>query len=114
MDELYAKAYVEVLEIINNMDEKYKKAIPKKLLELFEKNKDKKYNYQISDITLKKQTLSKEAIGILIILEIKYWCKDEKTKRLLKRILSLNEYKYQKKLQNRYDLNNIFNKKISN
>ena len=71
MDRIYAKAYVEILTIINNMDEKYKQAIPKKLLEFFEKNKDNKYKFQINDLTLKNQTLLKETIGILIILEMK-------------------------------------------
>lgn len=114
MDRIYAKAYVEILTIINNMDEKYKQAIPKKLLEFFEKNKDNKYKFQINDLTLKNQTLLKETIGILIILEMKYWCKDEKTKIFLKQKLILNEYNYKKDLQNKYNLKNIFSKKSSN
>ena len=33
MNERYKKAYVEVLEILNNMDSKYIEKIPKKLIE---------------------------------------------------------------------------------
>ena len=46
----YARAYVEILEIINHMEEKYKKKIPYKLLDFFEKNKASDYNFQLNEI----------------------------------------------------------------
>ena len=45
-NDTYAKAYVEILEIIKHMEQKYRDKIPIKLLKFFEENKDSSYEYK--------------------------------------------------------------------
>lgn len=107
--ERYAKAYTEVLEIIGMMGEKYQNKIPKKLLNLFLEKRNKNYTFILdNNIDLLEQNISKEAIGILSILQLKYWCDNEFEKKYLNNILKKNEYIYQKKLKEKYDIGNIF------
>lgn len=104
----YAKAYVEILEIINHMGEEYKKKVPSKLLDFFEENKDSNYVYKLDEAkNNEEQMFSNETIGLLSMLELKYWAKD-KERELLNNALIENEKKYQKILRERYNPDNIF------
>lgn len=107
----YAKAYVEILEIINHMGENYKKMIPSKLLKFFEENKDSNYFYDLSkskDDNM--QIFSNETIGLLSMLESKYWAKDDE-KKILNEALLENEKKYQEYLREKFNPDNLFRKK---
>lgn len=106
----YAKAYVEILEIINYMGEEYKKKIPTKLLNYFEENKDSNYVYQLEKHKDKDiQIFSTETIGLLSMIEYKYWTKDNE-KELLTNALIENEKKYQGYINEKYNPDKIFNK----
>lgn len=94
---LYAKAYVEILEIINYMGDEYRKKIPFKLLNFFEKNRDATYKYKINDVERSPIFLN-ETLAILAILELKYWANEDE-KANLKRALKENEEKYQNELR---------------
>lgn len=94
---LYAKAYVEILEIINYLGDEYRKKLPFKLLNFFEENRDNTYKYKISEIK-QGPIFLKETLAILAILELKYWANEEE-KLNLKRALSENEEKYQNELK---------------
>lgn len=48
MNNLYAKAYTEVLEIINHFSEDEYKKIPKEKIDFYEKHKDRKYDFKIN------------------------------------------------------------------
>ena len=69
MNEKYAKAYTEVLEIINHFSlEEYSK-IPEQKIKFFKENQDKNYIYKINpEIDLEKQYISKEAEAVLVKL----------------------------------------------
>lgn len=106
----YAKAYVEILEIIHHMGEEYKRKIPSKLLDFFEENKDINYIYQLIE---KKDSQHKifldETIGLLSMLESKYWTTPEE-KGILDKALKDNEIEYQKQLNEKYNPDNLFKK----
>lgn len=108
----YSKAYVEILEIIKLMGEEYKEKIPAKLLEIFEKNKDNNYEYSI-DIKkgLAEQEFMEETLGLLGMIELDYWATPEE-KKILKESLRKNEEEHQKRLQEKYSVDNIFNNKV--
>ena len=109
----YAKAYVEILEIINHMGEKYKKMIPSKLLKFFEENKDSNYYYDIDNSENDNmQIFSNETIGLLSMLESKYWANDNE-KRILDNALIENEIKYQAELREKYNPNSLFENKVT-
>lgn len=108
MKDRYSRAYVEILEIIKCMGKEYENKIPKKLLGIFEKNKDKEYKYTFdSSKKLKEQNLLDETIGILSVIELKYWATPEE-KEMLSKVLKTNEEKYQKELRKKYNPDNIF------
>lgn len=107
----YEKAYVEILEIINHMGEEYKKKISPQLLRYFEENKDPNYIYQLDKNKSEgAQVFLMETIGLLSMLEYKYWAKD-KEKEVLNNALMENEKKYQNHIRKKYDPNEIFTNK---
>lgn len=113
MTSTYAQAYVEILEIIRNMEQNYQDKIPAKLIEFFEKNKDSNYKYTLDEIGEKQNmAFSQKAIDLLAMLELKYLA-TEKEKELLKGALDKNEIKYQEELQGKYNPDNLFKNKTS-
>lgn len=107
-EDKYSKAYVEILEVIRCMGKEYEDKIPKKILKLFVENKDKDYQYHIDNSKdLKEQKLLEETLGILSVIELKYWATVEE-KEKLEKALKENEEKYQCELRERYNPDNIF------
>ena len=110
----YAKAYTEILEIINYMGDRYKNKTPQKLMDFFEENKDKNYIYKLNEINedvTKKFT--KETLGLLTYMEYKYWASDSE-KVLLRKSIIENEKKYQEELRKKYNPDNLFKKNKPN
>ena len=67
--------YAELSEILKMMEPKEVNKIPKKLLEVIEKEKSNTYipNYS-SKIELNSQNIKKETLAMLALLYINYWC----------------------------------------
>ena len=76
----YAKAYTEVLEIIKHFPKEEYQKIPNEKILFFEANMDKNYDFKIDPkICLEKQNISEEANAIIIILTMvlmvqEIWC----------------------------------------
>lgn len=103
------QAYSEVYEIINLLDESDKIKIPLKLRNYFEMERDKEYNKKIdSNIPLKTQSLKRETLSILAMLNLNYLCTDNKEKERLKKRYIENEKIYQKELREKYNADNLF------
>ena len=84
MNNLYAKAYTEVLEIINHFSEDEYKKIPKEKIDFYEKHKDRKYDFKINpNIDLAEQNISRKANAILVSLFRDYFA-TAKQKEILK------------------------------
>lgn len=106
--EAYSNAYVEILEIIRCMGKKYEEKIPMELLDLFEEKKNKNYKYHINNIKdFKEKKLLNETLGILSIIELKYWLNFQE-KEKLEKALRRNEEKYYEKLKLKYSNDNLF------
>ena len=89
------QAYSEIICFLNILSEKKKNEIPKKLIQLFEEEKDIEYVKVIDSKTpIKDQHLKEETLAIIAILNLEYWCKDENEKQRLKNIYSKNEEEY--------------------
>ena len=81
MENRLRKAYSEVYEILNLMDEIYLNKIPDKVKELINDERDKEFKTNISiDVPLEKQNLQKDTLTILAILYLNYWCESEQEK----------------------------------
>lgn len=108
------QTYSEVDEFLNLLSKEKQNEIPKELRDLFKNEKDKEYVKKINkNIEIDKQNLKEETLAIIALLNLKYWCKNEKEKSKLKEIYFKNEQKYQEILIKKYNTNKIFeNNKI--
>lgn len=103
------QAYVEVLEILKHMDEKYVQKIPNKLIEFLNKNASKDYKFVLNkNIPFEEQVLKESTINILAMLNYNYWCEDEEHKRYLLNKYNENEIKYQQMLMEKYSRDKLF------
>lgn len=97
-------AYSEVLDVIDNMEERYKEMLPEKLIQFLNENANSEYQkHVIPNIPLSKQNISKDAITILAMINLKYWVKDEKHKSEL-----IEKYKINNNDISNKELKNIF------
>ena len=105
------KAYSEVDEFIELLDDYEKYQIPDKLIEFFKREKDDKYYKGINpNIPVKNQGLMEETLAIIALLNLQYWCDDEDEKERLKKVYAENEEKYFKYMKEKYNPDNIFKK----
>ena len=112
MNEKYAKAYVEVLEILNHLPAEEYLKIPKEKIEFFNQNKNSQYTFKINpDIDLSEQNLLKETEIVMVILFRDYFA-SEKQKEILDNLLKQNYEKKENEKYNKYNPDNIFKNKI--
>ena len=112
MENNLSKAYTEVLLILSYMEQKYVDMIPKKLLELFNEEKDKNYQPNINpNISLAEQNLQRKTLALLAMLNLNYWCKDENEKQEMLKMYSENDKKIEAEMRERDNPNNLFKKR---
>lgn len=100
--------YAELSEILKMMEPKEVNKIPKKLLEVIEKEKSNTYipNYS-SRIELNSQNIKKETLAMLALLYINYWCEDENEKKEYLKLIEENEQKYRQQIREKTDIKYI-------
>lgn len=109
------KAYSEIDEFLGLLSDEQRNKIPKKLREFFKEEKNQEYKKRINpNIAIKNQDLKEETLGIIALLNLQYWCEDEKEKQRLKEVYAKNEKVYQETLQVAFNLDDIFKKRTSN
>lgn len=112
MENSLSKAYTEVLVILSYMEQKYIDMIPKKLLELFNEEKDQNYQPDINPNTsLAEQNLQRKTLALLAMLNLNYWCKDENEKQEMLKMYSENDKKIEAEMRERYNPDNLFKKR---
>ena len=106
------QAYTEVDYIINHMNERYIKKLPKRLVEFFSTMKLPDYNVNIEiHKPLNEQGLKKYTLEIIALLHVKYWCSDEARKQELMLKMKENQDKFEKQLQETFSKENILEEK---
>lgn len=106
------QAYSEIDEFIELLTIEEQNEIPKKLRDFFKNQKDTEYVKNINpNIPIKDQNLLEETLALIAMLNLQYWCKDEKEKERLKSIYAENERKYQEELREKYNPDNLFKNK---
>ncbi len=93
-------AYAEVNQILDLLGNEYKNKIPEKIINLFYEKEDKNYKINISsEKELRRSNISKTALTIISILNLKYWVTNKEERQ---------------ELENKYKENDrIFNEKIN-
>ena len=103
------EAYSEVYEIINNMPKEYQEKIPENVKIFFKSHRKADYQVNINAKNLfDKAKLKEQTIAIIAMLNIKYWCPNEKIKKQLLETYNENEKIYQKELEEKYNPDNLF------
>ncbi len=93
-----SEGITETLEILNNIDIKYKKALPEKFIEFLEEKKSKTYYPNIDfSKALKDMELKKETKNLLCVMYINYWSTPNEKENFI-RLLNENEIKYQSEI----------------
>lgn len=96
MDIILKNAYTEVNQVIELLGEPYKNKIPKQIINFFYENRNINYKANISkNIPIEDIEISRTALIIISILNLKYWETDENKKEELKNIYNKNEKKFQ-------------------
>ena len=107
----YAKAYTEVLEILKYFPEEEYKKIPIEKINFYKSNMDKEYKFTINpEIDLANQNISKEANVIIVSLYRDYYATEEQ-KVKINEILDLNQKKEELEKRKKYHPDNIFKNK---
>lgn len=113
MSDKINKAYSEVYEILQLLDDEFINKLPKKFIEFIEKEKDYEYIASIDpNIPLEEQNLLPDTINILAMLKLDYWSTEDEKQELLS-ILNQNEKEYQEELNEKYNPDNIFKNRQS-
>ena len=112
MKSILENAYTEVNCILELLGEQYIKKVPQKVLDVIYSNKNENYKF---DLNLKNEiskiNISRNALIIISILNLKYWEENDSEKLKLKNVYDKNEQVYQAKI-NRYKNDNWLNKDI--
>ena len=109
----YSIAISEVLDILKNTNEKDVNKISPEFMSFLKDNASKEYISKF-DYTnsIESLELSEKAIGILSVINSKFWCTPEQ-KEDFDIILNNNENKYQSELREKYNPDNLFKNKVS-
>ena len=106
------QAYTEICDVLQYMPEEYVKKIPKKLINLFESGKLQNYSSNINKSNpLDKNNLSSKTLTLIAMLNYQYWCPNKKQKDNLFKIYSSNNEKYQRELEEKYNVDKLFEKR---
>ena len=109
------KAYAEVYEILHQMPQEYMRKIPKKILEMLEKEKLKNYEMELNKENLVDASrLTKTTMTILAMFQYQYWCQNKEMKQKLYQTYLKNEEIYQKELREKYNPSELFKEKKLN
>ena len=110
----YSEAIAETLDILEHTQKSDVDKIPEKFMEFLKENASKTYKPQL-DYTkkIKDMNLKDKTIGILSIINKKYWCNDQERK-IFEEKLKENEITYQQILNEQYATSDLFkDKKLS-
>lgn len=112
MDNMYAIAYSEVLEILKYIPKEEYNKIPNEKIEVFKAKADKNYKFRYdSRKKLNEQNISKIAKGIIAILYRDYWATPEQRK-IIKDYQKMKRNKLEEEKRKKYNANDLFKSKI--
>ena len=103
------QTYTEVNSFLKAISENDRNKIPQKLRKIFKEKSTSEFekNYNLNE-PLYRQGISRQALAVLAVLHINYWCKNEQEKNEVLSILKQNEQKNEEEKRKKYDVENIF------
>ena len=114
MEDLYPKAYREVIEILKYIPRESLDKIPRDTVKTFIANMDKNYNFKIDETKrFEEQELLEETKAILAVIFRDYWA----TPYQREKIVAYEKYEKQKEEEEKslkYNPDNMFKKVVKN
>ena len=99
------RTFCDIDVILNGLPEEDRNKVPIKFRNLISENKLEDYESKIRiDVPIELQEIHPETQAFIGMLYLNYWCKDENEKAELKNIFIENEKKYQKELEEKYEV----------
>lgn len=99
--------YSEVYSILNLLGDDYIRKLPSSLYEMIREEKENEYNPQYDlNLALEEQKIKREAISMIALFHLNYWCNSDKEKSELTSLFKTNDDKYKAKLKEQYNLTN--------
>lgn len=87
MNKLNARAYSEVYQIIQLLDDDLRNKLPDEVVLFFKENRDLEYEPYFNKYEdLENQKVLNETINVLAFLKLKYWCTTDEEKIFLKQL----------------------------
>ena len=109
-----SEAITEILEILKNVDNDLIEKLPQKFKDFLQDNKSETYNPEFDCMKdLKDLKLKEETKNLLGIMYMNYWSEPEERKEYVK-LLNENQIKYNLEIEQKYNPDNLFKKKMSN
>lgn len=101
MNDVYAKAYTELYEILKNISQNDLNKIPNEVLNMLDEKRDKEYEFKLQENTeFENQKLLRETKILLAILYRDYWAtKEEKEKIIQKWKNDMIQYEEENKIK---------------
>ena len=107
-----SNVYSEVSAVLDSIGEEYTSKIPINFKKLIAKYKNNLYSVKYDfNRPLYEQNISKEALSIIALIHLNYWCKDENEKKGLYRLFQENEIKNENEKKLKYSPDHIFKTK---
>jgi len=111
MNNTYAQAYTEVLEILKLLPKYQYNKIPKKEIKFYEENRDVNYDFKIDKTKpIENQQISRKASAIICTIFRDFFA-TESQKEKMKKILQINEQIKEKEAKQKYNPNELFKSK---
>ena len=108
------RVYAEVYNFLTLLGKAYINKIPKEILDIIKEEKDNSYKQKINpDISIESQGLLEESIAMILWLNLEYFSNEEQ-KELLEKIYENNQKIYEEELKEKYNEDNLFDKKENN
>ena len=109
VNERYSLAISETLYYLKGIQQQDIDRIPNKFMSFLKENCLNNYKCNF-DYTrpLKELNISDEARGLIAMICLNFWCDNDEKKEMFKKHLTENELKYQEKLKEKYNPNNLF------
>ena len=102
----------ETIAILKLANKDEIKKIPKKFMDFLNENADKEYKFEIgNEVSLKELKIRKETKNILVMIAYNYWSNTSEEKAKFEKILKNNQQKYEQKLRDKYNQDNLFKNK---
>ena len=107
----FSEGITEVVEILKMIDEVYTETLPGKFKKFLNDNKSTSYKPDFDHTKeLKDWNIKEETKNLLGIIYLNYWATEDEKNEYMK-LLSGNEKKYQKVINEKYNTDNLFRKK---